>query len=81
MVEIRIDGNDFGVGDGGQVDGLRGVQTTGVDQQLQRLQSNRRILTFGAGKNRCNLYTCYEYRTFILVWKTKMKCQKHTWAN
>ncbi len=50
MVEIRIDGNDFGVGDGGQVDGLRGVQTTGVDQQLQRLQSNRRILTFCAGK-------------------------------
>ncbi len=56
MVEIRIDGNDFGVGDGGQVDGLRGVQTTGVDQQLQRLQSNRRILTFGAGNNKRNFY-------------------------
>jgi len=61
MVKIRIDRNDFGVGDGGQVDGLRGVQTTGVDQQLQRLQSNRRILTFCAGNNKSDFYTCYEY--------------------
>jgi hypothetical protein len=56
MVEIRIDWNDFGVGDGSQVDGLRGVQTTGVDQQLQRLQGNRRILTFCAGNNKRNFY-------------------------
>ena len=50
VLEIRIDGNDFGVCNGGQVDGLWGVETAGVDQKLNRLQSNWRILTFCAVK-------------------------------
>ena len=50
MVEIGVNRHDFGVGDGGQVDRLGGVDAAGVDQQLKGLERNRRVLTFGAGR-------------------------------
>ena len=48
MMEIRIDGKDLRVDDSGQVDGLARVDPARVDEKLQLLQREWRILTFCA---------------------------------
>ena len=45
---ISVDFVRLGVADGGEVDGLGGVEAAGVDHKLQRLQRQRRVLPLGA---------------------------------
>ena len=44
LTPVAVDLVGLGVADGGEVDGLRGVDAAGVDHQLQGLQRQRGVL-------------------------------------
>ena len=48
LAPVAVDLVRFGVADGGEVDGPRGVDADGVDHQLQGLQRQRGVLPLRA---------------------------------
>ena len=48
MPVVGLDEEDLGAAEGGQVDRLGGVDQAGVDEELEALQAERRVLPLGA---------------------------------